>query len=84
MRYTPLLTRDGLHVVANLARHGMPEFNPEAITALVDNVMDPMVLINMYGLWWFWHDDTMASIELRASCVLIAVTIQTKTELTQT
>ncbi|WVZ85625.1 hypothetical protein U9M48_032527, partial [Paspalum notatum var. saurae] len=35
-RYTPLLKRAGLHVVANLVRRGMPTFNPAALTALTD------------------------------------------------
>lgn len=36
MRYTPLLQRADLHVVSNLVRRGMPNFNPSALTALVD------------------------------------------------
>jgi hypothetical protein len=35
-RYTPLLQRAGLHVIANLVRGGMPTFNPTALTALID------------------------------------------------
>jgi hypothetical protein len=35
-RYTPLLQRVGLHVVTQLVRHGLPNFNAPALTALVD------------------------------------------------
>lgn len=35
-RYTPLLERAGLAVVANMCRRGVPPFNPAALTALVD------------------------------------------------
>ncbi|CAO1948984.1 unnamed protein product [Urochloa humidicola] len=35
-RYGPLLQHANLHVVANLVRHGMPTFNPAALTALID------------------------------------------------
>lgn len=35
-RNTPLLERDGLDVVSFQVRHGLPAFNPAAISALVD------------------------------------------------
>ena len=35
-RYTPLLERAGLDVVSFQVRRGLPDFNPAAISALVD------------------------------------------------
>jgi hypothetical protein len=35
-RYTPLLQWAGLHVVAQVVRRGLPNFNTPALTALID------------------------------------------------
>jgi hypothetical protein len=36
-RYTPLLQRTGLHVVAQVIRRGLPNFNAPTLTALIDS-----------------------------------------------
>jgi hypothetical protein len=48
-RYTPLLQRADLHVVAQVVRHGLPNFNAPSLTALIDSFVLNYCL---YGFLW--------------------------------